>query len=104
DPALAGITLVAVRESGLRAAQGAGDFGQYFLAFSVFLLVAALLLAGLFFRLCVEQRAREIGLLRAVGWSEARVRRLLLAEGAVLSGAGALLGVLGALGYAALML
>ena len=67
-------------------------------------MVAALLLAGLFFRFGVEQRLGEIGLLRAVGVSEARVRRLFLAEAAVLSGLGALLGIGGAVAYAWLMM
>ena len=36
---------------------------------------------ALFFRLGVEQRAREVGLLRAVGFATSRVRRLFAAEG-----------------------
>ena len=44
----------------------------------------------LFFRLGVEQRLREIGTLRALGWKVGRVRRVLLAEGAVLAGIGSL--------------
>ena len=66
---------------GLAASRGATDFGEYFTYFSFFLVASALLLAALFFRLGVEQRAREVGLLRAVGFSTARVRRLFLAEG-----------------------
>ena len=89
-----------VRETALAAAAGATDFGQYFGAFSAFLVASALLLAGLFFRLGVEQREREIGLLRAVGFSAARVRALFLAEGAILSAAGAMLGAAGAIAYA----
>jgi putative ABC transport system permease protein len=104
DPAQAGIALVPVRAQALAAAQGAGDFGEYFLAFSAFLLVAALLLAGLFFRLGVEQRAREVGLLRALGWTAPRVRRLLMTEGLALAVAGALLGVAGAVLFAWLVL
>jgi putative ABC transport system permease protein len=104
DPAGAGFAVVPVRAQALAAAEGAGDFGQYFLAFSAFLLVAALLLAGLFFRLGVEQRAREVGLLRALGWTPARVRRQLMAEGLALAVAGALLGMLGAVLFAWLVL
>ncbi len=40
---------------------------QYFVYFSFFLVVSALLLAALFFKLGVEQRAREVGLLRVGG-------------------------------------
>ena len=56
---------------GLAASRGATDFGEYFVYFSFFLVVSALLLAALFFRLGVEQRAREVGLLRAVGFTHA---------------------------------
>ena len=56
---------------GLAASRGATDFGEYFTYFSFFLVASALLLAALFFRLGVEQRAREVGLLRAVGFTHA---------------------------------
>jgi ABC-type antimicrobial peptide transport system permease subunit len=72
--------------------------------FSFFLVVAALLLAGLFFRFGLEQRLAELGLLRAVGFTDGRLRRLFLAEGAVLGGAGAVLGAIGAVGDAGLMM
>lgn len=93
-----------VRQEGMEAAQGATDFAQLFLAFSWFLIVAAALLVALLFSLGVEQRAREVGLLRAVGFPEPRVRRRFLAEGAVVAVMGALAGLAGALGYAALMM
>jgi putative ABC transport system permease protein len=104
DPIALGFTVVAVREEGLRASSGATDFGQYFVYFSYFLVVAAVLLTGLFFKLGVEQRHREVGTLLAIGFTPARVRRLFLGEAAILAVAGAALGTLGALGYAALIL
>ena len=61
-----------VRAEGLDASRGATDFGEYFTYFSFFLVVSALLLAALFFKLGVEQRAREVGLLRAVGFTHAQ--------------------------------
>ena len=64
---------------------GSTDFGEYFTYFSFFLVASALLLAALFFRLGVEQRAREVGLLRAVGFTARRVRRLFAAEGLLLA-------------------
>ncbi len=104
DPLELGFTVVAAREEGLRASSGATDFGQYFVYFSWFLVVAGALLAGLFFKLGVEQRHREIGTLLATGFTPARVRRLFLAEGLLLSVPGAFLGVLLALVYAGLIL
>ena len=57
------------------------------------------MLSASFFRLGVEQRVREIGTLRALGFSISTVRRAFLAEGAVLLAIGSLVGVLGALAY-----
>jgi ABC-type lipoprotein release transport system permease subunit len=93
-----------VRREALAAADGTTDFGEYFLYFSFFLVVSALLIAYLFFALGVEQRAREVGLLGAVGYPPSRVRRQFLAEGVWVLLAGTLLGVTGAVGYAALIM
>jgi ABC-type lipoprotein release transport system permease subunit len=103
DPSRHGMMLYPVRADGLAAARGSTDFGEYFLYFSFFLVVSALLLAGLFFRLGIEQRLREIGTLEALGFDAARLRKLFLVEGAVLSLAGSAVGVLGALGYGRLI-
>src|SRR5215213_1366679 len=49
DPALMGFQIVPVRDQGQQASRGATDFGEYFLYFSFFLVVAALMLTTLFF-------------------------------------------------------
>jgi ABC-type lipoprotein release transport system permease subunit len=104
DPARFGMSVQAVRADGLAAALGSTDFGEYFVYFSFFLVVSALLLAGLFFRLGVEQRLPEVGLLEAVGWSARRIRRLLVAEGLAVALLGSLIGAALAGGYAQLVL
>jgi putative ABC transport system permease protein len=104
DLQAAGLRLIDVRQQGEDAAQGAADFGQYFLGFSFFLLVSALLLAALFFRLGIEQRMREIGLLQALGFPRRTIRRIFLAEGLTLAVAGSLAGAVLAVGYAAFVL
>jgi len=104
DPTLIGFQIVPVREQGLAASQGATDFGEYFLYFSFFLVVSALMLTTLFFKLGIEQRAREIGTLQALGFSESGIRRLFLAEGTLLAVLGSLLGLIGAIAYAALLM
>jgi putative ABC transport system permease protein len=104
DPLALGLMVRAVRAEGTSASRGATDFGQYFVYFSFFLVVSALLLVSLFFKLGIEQRAREIGLLRAVGFDTAAVRRLFLGEGLVLASLGSALGLLGAVGYAWLIM
>jgi len=63
-----GLTVTPVKAQALEAAQGATDFGEYFTYFSFFLMVSALLLTGLFFKLGIEQRTKEIGVLRALGF------------------------------------
>ena len=57
----AGITVRHARAEALAAADGTTDFGEYFIYFSFFLVVSGLLLAGMFFALSVEQRAKELG-------------------------------------------
>jgi putative ABC transport system permease protein len=93
-----------VRRAALEASRGSTDFGLYFAYFSFFLVLAGLLLAGLFFRLGLEQRLREVGLLEAVGFAAARLRRHYQAEGLALAVVGGVLGALLAPGYAALVL
>ena len=104
SPTQMGFQVVPVRNENLQASRGATDFGEYFLYFSFFLVVSALLLTALFFKLGIEQRLREIGTLQALGFSDSRIRRLFLAEGVLLAIAGSLLGVLGAIGYANLLM
>jgi len=93
-----------VKALGLGASGGATDFGGLFLGMSFFLIISAAMLVALLFGLGVERRAAEVGLLRAVGYPEARVRRRLLAEGGLLAAGGSLLGLGGAVGYAALLM
>jgi ABC-type lipoprotein release transport system permease subunit len=104
DPLANGFVARDARIEGLAASRGATDFGEYFTYFSFFLVVSALLLAVLFFKLGVEQRGREVGLLRAVGFTEALVRRLFVSEGLLLSVIGSLLGIVGAIAYGYLMM
>src|SRR4029077_7448467 len=103
DPAAAGFTVFPVRAQALAASEGSTDFGEYFVYFSFFLMAAALLLAALFFHLGIEQRLREIGAFRAMGFSNAAIRNLFLMEGSVLALAGCVVGIVGAAGYGALM-
>jgi hypothetical protein len=96
--------MLPVRSEALASARGSTDFSEYFIYFSFFLIVSGLLLAGLFFRFGLEQRAAEIATLRAVGFGPSALRRLFLTEGVVVSAAGAVLGVLAAAAYAAAIL
>ncbi len=104
NPMLMGVAVLAVRAEGLQASRGATDFGEYFLYFSFFLVVSALLLTALFFKLGVEQRIREIGTLSAIGFGPSKTRALFLIEGLILAVSGSLLGVFGAIAYGQFMM
>jgi ABC-type lipoprotein release transport system permease subunit len=93
DPAALGLAFVPVRAAALAASGQALDFGQLFIGFSFFLIIAALLLTALLFAFNLEQRNAEVGLLRALGWRSGQIRRLLVGEGFVLATLGTLLGL-----------
>jgi putative ABC transport system permease protein len=104
QPETGGLVFQDVRRRAIAAGQGNSDFGGLFLGFSSFLIVAALLLVGLLFRLSLDQRAGEMGLLLAVGWRRRSVRALALAEGTILAAVGGLVGIAGAVLFADLVL
>ncbi len=102
-PRAVGAAVIPVRRAATAASVGATDFGEYFMYFSFFLVASALLLAVLFFRLGVEQRLKQIGVLRATGFAIAHVRRLLLVEAVLIAAVGSAFGIAGAIGYAHLI-
>ncbi|MGH7168767.1 MAG: ABC transporter permease, partial [Gemmataceae bacterium] len=104
DPARGGLVFSSVRKQAIESSSGGMDFARLFLGFSFFLIAASLLLVGLMFRLNIDRRAEEIGLLMAVGYRRAAVYRLLVGEGAVLSATGAVIGSCLAMLYARLLL
>lgn len=104
QPDQGGFVFQPIREEALKASTNGTDFGGLFLGFSSFLILAALLLVGLLFRLNLDRRASEVGLLLATGYRRTTVRRLMLLEGCVLAALGALVGCVGALVFAWLML
>jgi hypothetical protein len=100
QPPALGADVVPVRRAAEAASVGATDFGEYFTYFSFFLVASALLLAVLFFRLGIEQRLKQIGVLRAAGFPIARVRAMLLLEAVILAALGSAAGIAGAIAYA----
>jgi putative ABC transport system permease protein len=98
-----GLGFVPIKALGLQAATGSNDFAGLFIGFSLFLILSAIILVGLLFRLGLEQRVRQVGLLAALGYPPRQVARLLLIEGTLLSLLGGALGCLAAIGYAHLM-
>ncbi len=103
-PAQAGLIFRPVKEQGLQASEGATDFGMLFIGFSLFLIVSAALLVGLLFRLGVEQRAVEVGVLLSVGYPVKKIRGMYLRESLIVAGIGCLLGLAGAILYSGLVM
>nr|MBX2850222.1 ABC transporter permease [Phycisphaeraceae bacterium] len=86
------------------AAVGTVDFGQLFLSLSGFIIIAAIVLAAMLFAMSVEQRARQLGTLLALGVTRRQVSRLIIGEGLVVALFGSLLGIAGAALYANLVI
>ena len=104
DPAQVGLTFEPVRDRALAAARESMDFGQLFIGFSFFLIAAALLLMAMLFVFNLEQRSEETGLLLALGFGPAQVKRLFMLEGIVVVALGTLAGVIAGVVYAKLAL
>lgn len=92
-PEDAGMRFVPVREQALEASRGTSDFGQLFLAMSVFLVAAGAGLAGTLMRLSAQQRASQAGIMLATGFNRAQARRVIFAEGTALAVIGVAAGV-----------
>ena len=104
QPEQIGFQFLSPQADGLQASAGATDFGMLFSSLSIFIILAVAWLVEMFFRIGVEQRSREIGILQAVGYPIAKIRRRFLFEGGTIAGIGSLLGCLLAIGYAQLMI
>ena len=88
DPDEQGFVFRPIRKLALDAAGGTTPFGLYFLYFSFFVIAAAAMLVVLLFRLGIEQRAKQLGLLLALGFRPSQALRLLIAEGLIAAGCG----------------
>ena len=104
QPDQIGFQFLSLQADGLQASAGATDFGTLFGSLSAFIIIAVALLVGMLFRIGVEQRSREIGILQAIGYPLVKIRRRFLYEGSIIAGIGSLIGCLLAVGYAQLMI
>jgi putative ABC transport system permease protein len=104
SPSALGMTVIPVRARSLEAARGTTPFEGLFLGFSFFLMASAVMLIALLFRLGAESRAREVGLLTALGWPTKKIRRVWLAEAGVVAVIGAVIGTVLGIAYAWVMI
>jgi putative ABC transport system permease protein len=93
-----------VKKEGIRSAEGATDFGGLFIGFSLFLIVSAILLVGLLFRLNIDQRKKEIGLFLATGYKLRQIQKRFVLEGGLLAVLGSIAGTALAALYAWLLI
>lgn len=87
----AGLRVTAVKEQALKASQGSTDYSMLFVSLSFIIVLSALWLAAYLFRLMLEARTFEAGILRAFGFSYRDIFWLYSAEGLFIILLGALL-------------
>jgi len=102
-PSDLGMVVEPIREQGINAAQNGTDFSGLFLGLSFFLLAAAVILTALLFRLNLETRTEEVGILAALGFQQKQVRNFFVWEGLVVSFFGGLLGLVVSVLYTSLV-
>ncbi len=103
-PEQIGFRFLSPKADGLNASTGSTDFGMLFGSLSGFIIIAVALLVGMLFRIGVEQRSREIGILQAIGYTLVKIRHRFLIEGIIIAGIGSLFGCILAIGYGQLMI
>jgi ABC-type lipoprotein release transport system permease subunit len=99
SPADLGMAIEPIREQGLQAAQNGTDFSGLFIGMSFFILIASIVLTSLLFRLNLETRSAQVGLLAALGFQQKQVRSFYLLEGLIIAFVGGIIGVIVSLFY-----
>ncbi len=98
-----GFAFASLKREGLKSASGTTPFDGLFLGLSLFIIVAALMLVVLLFKLGLEQRAREAGLLLATGFDKRKVAWFFGLESLLVTAIGSFLGVAIGVAYAGVM-
>ncbi|WP_231612515.1 FtsX-like permease family protein [Novipirellula galeiformis] len=93
-----------IREQQLNASRGTTPFDALFLSLSFFVILAAVMLIAMLFRLGLTQRLKQFGTLLAIGWTPRRLGRLVLSEGGLIATIGVVLGIAAGIGYAMFVL
>ena len=104
DLAELGWVIRPLKQQQLSASKGTTPFDGLFLALSFFVILAAVILIAMLFRLGLTERMQQYGTLLAVGWPPRRVASLALREGLAIATFGALIGLGGGWLYAKIVL
>ncbi|MBA61631.1 MAG: ABC transporter permease [Planctomycetaceae bacterium] len=99
-----GMNFIPVKRNGLKAAAGSTPFDGLFLGLSLFVIASALMLIIVLFKLGIQQRASQLGVLLALGLRRKQISKLLIYESIAVSAIGGLLGIIIGIGYGKLML
>ncbi|MDR3404860.1 MAG: ABC transporter permease [Chthoniobacter sp.] len=104
NPEKLGFQFIDLRQQALDSTNAPVDFGELFVYFSFFLIIAAAVLTGMLFVFSLEQRNAEAGLLLALGLRQRQVRWIFLSEGAILALVGSVLGAFAGILYTKVVL
>ena len=104
EPERVGYLIQNLRAHHLAASEPANDLGQLFLGLGFLLMASALLLSGMLFSFVSLRREGEFNTLLAMGWTSDKCRALLVRESMIVAFLCALIGAVGGLGVARLLL
>ena len=79
-PADFGVRRLGLKQDSIEATEGPVDFSQLFMGFGFFVLLAGLTLSALLFGFSLEQRNRQVGLLRSFGYTPERIKFIIWLE------------------------
>lgn len=99
-----GLVFAPVRRRAIDGVNQAIDFGGLMVGMSTFLIGAALVLLGLLYVFGIQQRASEMGILKAVGYPWRRIQTVFTAEAFPAALAGIFAGVMAGVAYAQCLL
>ena len=88
-----GLRRVDLKLDSERAIQGPVDFSQLFMGFGFFVILAGFSLSAMLFGFSLEQRNRQVGLLRSLGYTQKRIRLICWMEAGFVCLGGTLMGV-----------
>ena len=100
EPSEFGLGFRPLRADAIKASRMGTDFGMLFVSMSFFIIVAALMLTYMTLRLCLEKRARGLGMMGAIGFTGRQARGVLSREILLVVLFGILLGAYGGIRYA----
>jgi putative ABC transport system permease protein len=99
-----GLVFQPIRQQQLLASSGTTPFDMLFFSLSFFVILAAFMLVAILFRLSIQQRSSQLGVLFTQGFTLPAVRRIIMCEFAIVALLGAILGIPLGLSYARLMI